>query len=147
MGWIDQLQGQVSGLVTSPLIYFIEQNPAYLATVRPFFMAVANGEFSIVTSVVTLLEVLVHPLRQGNAELAQTYRDMLLNTAGFTTILLSQDIAEEAARLRAAHNLRTPDSIQLATAIHAGASAFLTNDMGMPSIPGITLLVLDNLIS
>jgi len=37
----------------------------------------------------------------------------------------SQEIAEEAARLRAFHNIRTPDSIQMATAIFGVLHSFL----------------------
>jgi len=143
--WIATLQGKVVGLDTTPLIYFIEENPAYLKTVHPFFEAMDHGEFSVVTSIVTLLEVLVHPFRHGDTTLAQQYRDILLNVEGLATILLSQDIAEEAARLRAAHNIRTPDAIQMATAIHEGASFFLTNDARLPSLPRLKILVLDKL--
>ncbi len=97
MEWVAALQGKVVGLDTAPLIYFIEENPAYLKTVRQFFEAMDQGEFSVVTSIVTLLKVLVHPFRRGDTTLAQQYRDILLNAEGLTTILLSQDIAEEAA--------------------------------------------------
>jgi predicted nucleic acid-binding protein len=143
--WIASLHGKVVGVDTAPLIYFIEENPIYLARVRPFFKAMDRGDFSVVTSIVTLLEVLVHPFRHGDAELAQQYRDILLNAEGLTTILLSRDIAEKAARLRAAHSIRTPDAIQLAAAIHQGASFFLTNDACLPSLPGLKVLVLDEL--
>jgi hypothetical protein len=37
MEWLIQLQDQVVGLDTAPLIYFIEQNEAYLKPVRAFF--------------------------------------------------------------------------------------------------------------
>ena len=113
--------------------------------IRPFFEALDRGEFSVVTSVVTLLEVLVHPLQHGETRLAQEYRDILLNTEGLTSIALSPEIAEEAARLRASQNIRTPDAIQMATASHAGASFFLTNDMRLPSLPRLKVLVLDKL--
>lgn len=58
---------------------------------------------------------------------------------------LTPDIAETAAQLRASYNLRSPDSIQMATAIGEGASFFLTNDARLPSLPGLRVLVLDNL--
>ncbi len=145
MEWIAALQGAVVGLDTAPLIYFIEENPAYLGTVRPFFEAMDRGEFATVTSIITLLEVLVHPFRRGDTALAQQYRDILLNAAGLTTFALSQGIAEEAARLRAVYNIRTPDAIQLATVTRGGASFFLTNDARLPSLPGLTVLVLDEL--
>ncbi len=145
MAWVTALQGQVVVLDTAPLIYFIEENPTYLEMLRPFFVAMDRGEFSVLTSTVTLLEVLVHPLRRGERELAQQYRDTLLGAAGLITISLSPDIAEEAARLRARHNIRTPDAIQMATALRAGASRFLTNDVRLPSLPDLQVLVLDEL--
>ncbi len=135
MDWITALRGSKVGLDTTPLIYFIEENPVYLGTIEPFFEAVDRGEFSVVTSVVTLLEVLVHPFRRGDIQLAHQYRDILLNTDGLTTVSVSHAIAEEAARLRAAHNIRTPDAIQMATALCEGALFFLTNDARLPSLP------------
>ena len=145
MDWLDDLRGHLVGLDTAPLIYFIERHPVYLAQVRPFFQALDRGELRVVTSTVTLLEVLVHPFRRGDAVLLQQYRDILLNVQGLDTIPVSPAIAEEAARLRAVHRLLPADAIQLATAINAGAAAFLTNDTGLPRLATPRLLVLDEL--
>lgn len=146
MEWIELLRGKVVGLDTTPLIYFVEENEAYLGIIRPFFEAMDKGEFRVVTSMVTLLEVLVHPLRYGDSFLAQQYRDILLHARGLTTLPLSQDIAEEAARLRAVYNIRTPDAIQVATAIQAGAQFFLTNDERLPTFPELKVLILSRLL-
>ena len=73
-------------LDSAPLIYFIEENPTYLEMTYAFFEAMMHGEFRVVTSVVTLPEVLVYPLPQGNITLAQQYRDILFNSEGLTTI-------------------------------------------------------------
>ena len=145
MEWIAQLQGQVVGLDSAPLIYFIEENPAYLEMTDAFFEAMVRGELRVVTSVITLLEVLVYPLRQGNSILAQQYRDILSDEEGLTTIEVSPAIAEIAAQLRATYNLRTPDAIQMATAIRQDASFFLTNDSRLASLPGLEMLVLEEL--
>ncbi len=56
----------IVGLDTAPLIYFMEENPTYLDMTDAFFEAMFQGEFRVVTSVVTIPEVLVYPLRQGN---------------------------------------------------------------------------------
>jgi predicted nucleic acid-binding protein len=145
VGWVADLRGHVVGLDTAPLIYFVEAHPYYLPTVAPFFASISQGEIRAVTSVITLLEVLIHPFRQGNAKLAQQYRDILFNARGLTTVTLSEVIAEEAAKLRATHNLRTPDAISIATAMHVRASHFLTNDKRLPDALGIELLVLDDI--
>jgi predicted nucleic acid-binding protein len=146
MGWVESLHGKIVALDTTPLIYFIEEHPTYSKVVEPFFQAVEHGDITVVTSIVTLLEALVHPIKNANEELAQKYRELLFNSEGLTTITLSQEIAEEAARLRAFHNIRTPDSIQMATAIIGGASFFLTNDMRLPSLSTLSTLILDNLM-
>lgn len=145
MEWINDLQGKTVGLDTAPLIYFIEENPTYLEAVRLFFEAMDRGDFSVVTSAVTLLEVLVHPLRINNIELAAEYRDILLNSR-LMTLEVSNTIAEQAARLRATHNIRTPDAIQISAALNAGASHFFTNDVRLPAIPSIQIISLDSLI-
>ena len=48
-------------------------------------------------------------MRNGNADLVARYEDLLLDTANIDTIDLSAPIAQEAARLRATYNLRTPE--------------------------------------
>ena len=145
MEWINDLQGKTVGLDTAPLIYFIEENSVYIKAVRLFFEAMDKGNFTVVTSIVTLLEVLVHPLRNNNKELAAEYRDILLNSR-LLTLEVSNAIAEQAAHLRATHNIRTPDAIQISAALEAGATHFFTNDIRLPEIPSIQILSLDALV-
>lgn len=89
----------------------------------------------------------MRPMRQGDHELADHYRRLLLHAKHVLTLPVSDSIAEEAAQLRALHGLRTPDAIQLATAIHSGASSFLTNDARIPSLAPLNVLVLNQLKS
>ena len=144
MEWINGLQGKTGGLDTAPLIYFIEENPTYLEATTHFFEAMDKGDFTVVTSTVTLLEVLVQPLRSNNTALASEYQDILLNSK-LMTVEVSSAIAEQAARLRAAYNIRTPDAIQVSAALNAGATYFFTNDIRLPEIPSIQILSLDSL--
>jgi len=62
------------------------------------------------------------------------------------TLEISNDIAQQAAQLRAAHNIRTPDAIQIAAALNAEATHFLTNDIRLPEIPSIQILSIDALV-
>lgn len=143
MEWIKDLRAKTVGLDTAPLIYFIEENPTYIDAAKLFFEAMERGDFTVVTSTVTLLEVLVHPLRSNNTALAAEYRDILLNSK-LMTVEVSSTIAEQAARLRAAHNIRTPDAIQISAALNAGATHFFTNDIRLPEIPDLQILSLDS---
>ena len=146
MEWLTQLQAQVIGLDTAPLIYFIEQNEKYIQLVDSFFQGMSQGQFQVVTSTLTLTEVLVHPIRAGNLELAEQYRDIILAQENLATLPVSVEIAQIAARSRAGQNLRTPDAIQIATAMEGGAGFFLTNDVRLAAVPDLKVLVLDTLL-
>jgi len=144
--WIRQCQQAIVGLDTAPLIYYIEEHPHYLKVVDPFFDALDRGEFTVITSTVTLLEVLVQPLRSGETALIGEYKDILLHAPNVTIFDMNPAIAEKASKLRADYRLRTPDAIQIATALHEGASFFVTNDVRLPEIQPLQMLVLDELI-
>lgn len=128
MGWVEDYHGKSVGLDTAPLVYYIEDHPTYAELLAPFFEAVTSGEIRIVTSTVTLLEVLVHPLKHGDDRLAHEYNDILLSSPHILTVPVTPATAQTAAELRATGKLKTPDAIQLATAINHRASAFLTGD-------------------
>lgn len=133
------------GFDTAPVIYFIEANPKYDALVTEIFQRISNGVMHGLTSVITLSEVLVQPILQQQVLLQQEYRDLLLRGMNFETFPVSTGIAERAAELRAQYRLRTPDALQLATAIEAGGQAFLTNDAGLRRVTALPVLVLDEL--
>lgn len=141
----NRLKGSIIGLDTAPLIYWIEENPKYLELTSVFFEAMSLSEFTVVTSTITLLEVLVHPLRLGKLEIAQKYRNILLNSNNLNIISVSPYIAELASQLRANYNLKTPDAIQLAVSISQGASFFLTNDLRLDCVENLEILCLDKL--
>ena len=128
MGWVEDLDGKTVGLDTAPLVYYIEEHPLSGPRLDPFFEAVAAGRIRVVTSTVTLLEVLVLPLRRKDDAVASKYNDILLSSEHVATVPVTPLIAQSAAELRAASKLKTPDAIQLATAISQKAAAFLTGD-------------------
>ena len=133
------------GFDTAPIIYFVEANPRYDSLVTAIFQRVANGTVRGITSVITISEVLVHPFSQGNTQLRDAYRRLLLNSRDFSTLAIDAAIAERAAELRARHGLRTPDALQLATALRSNCTAFLTNDIRLQRVTEIQVLVLDEL--
>ena len=133
------------GLDTSPFIYFVEQNPLYVDLMREVFKRITKGDFQSCSSVITLTEVLVQPLRQNNQLLADEYRDLLFNGANFQLLSLTALVAETAAELRAKYNLRTPDALQIATALENGCDAFLCNDKDLKKVTELKILILDEL--
>jgi len=124
-------------------IYFIEDDPIFVPVLLPLFSAFDSGKASGFTSEITLLEVLVMPYRRGDMHLAERYETLLTRSRGLTMTGLGRAQLRTAAKLRALHSgLRTPDALQLATALTAGCSAFITNDRKLPAIPGLRLIQL-----
>jgi predicted nucleic acid-binding protein len=133
------------GFDTAPLIYFVERHPRYVEMMRAVIQRVDTGALAGYSSVVTLTEVLTLPKRQGNAAMEQAYRDVLLHSRHFTLLPIDVAIAEQAVALRAYYTLRTPDALQIATALHAGCQAFLTNDIALKRVTSLRILILDEL--
>ncbi len=130
---------------TAPLIYYVEEHPTYVAKMDAIIATIEERPIEAVSSVITLTEVLTHPLKLGNARLVLEYRDILLNSGRFRLLQVTSRIAESAADLRARYNLRTPDALHVAAGIDARCDAFLTNDTGIKRVTEIAVLVLDEL--
>jgi predicted nucleic acid-binding protein len=133
------------GLDSAPVIYFVEMNPRYQDLLSEVFRQIAAGQFLGITSVVTLGEVMVVPLREGRADVARRYRRLLLTSPGVRTLSIDPTTAERAADLRARYGFRLPDALQVAVAIEERCEAFLTNDRRLARITELRVLVLDDL--
>ena len=140
MGLLSDLGHGPIGLDSSIFIYFIEEHPRFLPVVEPVFSSVAAHDLAAVTSSVTLLEVLVHPLRANQPALAAEYEQILTRSSGITLIPLDLALLRRAAHLRASRGLKTPDALQLAAALQSSCSVFLTNDERIPQLPGLRVL-------
>ena len=66
MGLIAELGVGSVAVDTAIFIYFIEENPRFLPAILPLFKQVDQGKRELITSALTLLEVLVVPYRAGN---------------------------------------------------------------------------------
>jgi predicted nucleic acid-binding protein len=141
----DKLGDGPVGLDTSIFIYFIEQSPEWLPFLRPVFLAASAGKRSLVTSDLTLLEVLVLPFRLGNMALAEQYEALLTQSRGLSMLSIEKSHLRVAAQLQARYKLRAPDSLQVATALVEKCTAFVTNDRRIPQIPGISIVQLSEL--
>ena len=93
---------------------------------------VLSGRNEAVVSMVTILEVLVRPLRQ-DVEVSRQVLDFLQNFPNVRNFEVNFAVAQEAAQLRARYNIATPDALIVATGLTAGVTKLITNDISWPS--------------
>ncbi len=133
-------------LDASIFIYQLEENPSYFPLTDAVFAWLEKRENSAVTSTLSMTELLVPACRAGDRRLMQTYYGLLKTYPNLTWIAPELDVAVEAARLRADYRLKTPDAIHAATAVHAKASGFMTNDPVFQRVSELNVLVLGELL-
>lgn len=136
--------GQVY-LDANPVIYTVEKHPVYGPLLQPLWQAVQAKTIEVVSSELALMETLVGPLKSGNTTLERAYEQALLGT-DMRLLPITQPILREAARLRATTKLRTPDALHAATAQHVACVLFVSNDVGFRAVPGLPLVILDDLL-
>lgn len=140
MDLIADLGSGPVGVDTAAFIYFIEEETPFLGPVEALFKEASAGRLQLVTSALTLLEVLVVPYRAGDNSLAERYEALLTRSRGLHMLDLSPELLRAAAQLRAVTGIKTPGALQIAAALSAGCKAFVTNDRRIPSIPGLRIL-------
>lgn len=86
---------------SAPLIYYVEEHPAYLETMREIVSIIDKTSLVAYSSVLTLTEVLVLPLKLRNQRLVQAYRDILIASDDFELVGVTTEIADQAAEIRA----------------------------------------------
>lgn len=131
-------------LDTSVFIYFIEEHSDYYPFCDKVFESIETGLIKASTSTLSLLEVLVQPYRMKKDDLVYKFYSLLSTYPNLTWIDMNLKIADISARLRAEHKLKTPDSIQAASAVLSGATGFICNDKAFKRVREIECLVLDD---
>lgn len=130
-------------LNTSVFIYFIEEHPRYFEVCDQLFNNLEEGKTEAVTSTLTLTEILVLPYKQQNEELVLKFYSLFTTYPHLTWQPVSLPVADLAAKLRADHNLKTPDAIHAASALSSGASCIICNDQVFGRVNDIGCLNLD----
>jgi predicted nucleic acid-binding protein len=126
---------------TNLYIYLFEDYGQFSKSVAALRSRMIERGDQLLTSTLTLGEILVKPLESGDQVLSGKYESAI----NATSILLPFDI--KAARiygsLRSDRALRAPDAIQLACAASAGVDLFVTNDARLQGkhVAGIQFIV------
>ncbi|HSI42539.1 MAG TPA: PIN domain-containing protein [Xanthobacteraceae bacterium] len=94
--------------------------------------------FDIVTSELTLAELLVEPLRAGDRLRIAAYETLLTTHEAINVVSVDRPILTGAAHIRAAHSsTKLPDAIHIATAELAGCQIVLSADRRLPLRPAL----------
>ncbi len=111
---------------TNVFIYLFEDYEPFSSLVDAVWRRMIQRGDKLVTSAMTLGELLVKPSKLGQASLVEQYDRTIRSRA--QVISFDPQVAWRYATLRATHNIRNADAIQLACAAHFGVDLFITND-------------------
>ena len=128
-------------LDTNIVIYVVEGNPIFApkAVLRLAAAQAAGDPFMI--SDLTRMECLVGPLKSNSAAVEASFHAFFARS-DVQVVAITAAVCDRAARIRAAHNFKPMDALQLASAVEHGANVFLTGDARLGSFPGLTVEIL-----
>ena len=134
------------GIDSNVVIYALEGSEPESIAARSIFDLMAAAACSGALSMLGVIEVLVGPARHAGDSLVQRYADELMSIDGLEIVGIEREAAIEAAHIRA-NGVGLADAIHMASARTFGASAFVTNDRGLKSLPGLEVIALSDLTS
>ncbi len=122
-------------------IYLFENNPQYAQKVEDLRRKMLERGDQLLTSTLTIGEVLVKPTSMGDYALCDHYQKILSSSA--LIIPFDENAARRYARVRSKTSVKGPDAVQLACASQAGVDLFITNDDHLKNkqVDGIQFIV------
>jgi predicted nucleic acid-binding protein len=131
---------------TNVFIYALEANPRYAPFADHVFSWLEQAGHTGVTSTITMTELLVQPYRAGDEQRVNEFYALLSTYPNLEWIAPDLEIADAAAHIRAMYGLRTPDSLQAATALRSHVTGLVTNDPVFERVDLFETLVLDRVL-
>ncbi len=125
---------------TNLFIYLFEDYGRFSQRVTQMRKRMRERGDQLVTSTLTLGEILVKPIEDNDEALRRQYREAILTQA--QVVPFDDEVAEHYALIRTDHSIRAPDAIQLACARKAQVHLFVTNDekLSQKNIPGVQFI-------
>ena len=111
---------------TNLFVYLIEDRGARAEQVAELRRWMIERDDELMTSALTLGEVLVKPMESGDEALMRRYENAIGTVA--TVLPFDDRAAPRFAEIRRDRSIRAPDAIQLACASAASVDLFVTND-------------------
>lgn len=136
------------GLDTSIFIYHFEEHPAFLPLTRELLSGIETGQWEGITSTITLMELMVLPLKLEREDIARNYEVLLVHFPHVRVVDIDRNVSRKAAQIRAGFGIRPPDASQVAASLVHGAKVFATNDRGLVRLQSeIDIVILDEFVS
>ena len=133
------------GIDSNVLIYLLEGSGVLAEKCAALIDLMAAGEAEGVLATLALAEICSGPARSGDSRLVERYADELSSLENVRVVPLSAELAVDAATIRGSRSISIEDAFHLATARHAGATAFVTNDRRIKQINQLDVVYLDEL--
>ncbi|MGA8273890.1 MAG: PIN domain-containing protein [Candidatus Sulfotelmatobacter sp.] len=122
-------------------IYLFENNPEFSQMVEDLWKKMLERRDQLLTSTLTVGEILVKPTFMGDEALCRRYERILASAAVIVPFDLK--VARRYAAVRSSTSVKGPDAVQLACAAEAGVDLFVTNDNHLQGkrVEGIQFIV------
>src|SRR5258708_4570585 len=121
-------------------IYLVEGQPAWRSAVDGPLRTLGPSA-TIVTSQLSRLECRTKPMRDRNSALLARY-DALFAASRVALRDLTAAVVDGATHLRATYGFKSPDALQLASAVECGAAAFWTGDASLARCLEVPVVVI-----
>lgn len=126
---------------TNLFIYLFEDRGERADRVAALRSRMLERGDALLTSALSIGEILVKPTRAGRTDLARQYEQRIAEVAAIVPFDI--DAARAYAGVRSDTGIKGPDAIQLACAAAARSNLFITNDerLGGRAVSGIDFIV------
>jgi predicted nucleic acid-binding protein len=123
------------------LIYFFDHVGPLQVRAANRLSALHAAKDQIAVSDMVRMECRVMPIRNADTVKLSLF-DNFFGSPDVLQAPLDRTVLDRATQIRARHNYKTIDSINLAAAVEFGCDRFLTNDARLKSFPDITVEIL-----
>jgi predicted nucleic acid-binding protein len=129
-------------LDTNIFIYLFERCGEDTLRAIALAEAMKRRRDEVVTSALTIGEILVKPLRLGETAAVARF-EAAFHSPGLTIVPFERACSRRFAEIRAHSGVKPPDAIQLACAATYGCTLLVTNDnrLSKTIVPGIDFIV------
>jgi len=143
--FLDALTGlRYVCLDTALFIYHIGRINPFHALTAPLLKDIADKNLSGCISVISAYEFIIKPLTENKPQEVADFEELIFVLLELDVYETTYPIIKRAGGLSARHNIRLPDALIAATALHHNCDALITNDKDLKKleIEGIKVIAL-----